>query len=93
MTGDLQGLIDRAAAVLRAEGAREIYVFGSAAKGELRTGSDVDLAVSGLPPQVFFRAMSKVSDVPGRQIDLIDLDEDSPFARYLRENGELLRVG
>ncbi len=93
MSGDLRDLLQRAAAVLQAEGAREVYVFGSAATGQLRAGSDVDLAVSGLPPQVFFRAMSKASDVLGRPIDLIDLDEDSPFARYLRDNGELVRVG
>ena len=84
--------IQRAAAALRELGAREVYVFGSAARGTLRGGSDVDLAVSGLPPEVFFRAMGCAADALGREIDLVDLDEDDPFTRYLREEGELLRV-
>jgi predicted nucleotidyltransferase len=91
------GLLHRAragaAAALRAAGAREVYVFGSASKGKLRPGSDVDLAVSGLPPEVFFRAMGKASRAVGRPVDLVDLDEDSLFTRYLKEEGELKRVG
>jgi predicted nucleotidyltransferase len=89
----LQGAIQRAAAVLRELGAREVFVFGSAARGALRPGSDIDLAISGLPPDLFFRAMSKAADVLDRPLDLIDLDQDVPFTRYLKEEGELVRVG
>ena len=74
MDEQLRQSIQRAAAVLQELGAREVYVFGSAAKGTLRPSSDVDLAVSGLPPAVFFRAMSKAADVLDRPLDLIDLD-------------------
>jgi len=93
MSGELRSSIERAAEALKAEGAREVYVFGSAATGRLRPGSDVDMAVSGLPPAAFFRAMSKASDALGRTLDLVDLDEDSPFVRYLRSRGALVRVG
>ena len=48
-------LIQRAAEELKAAGAREVYVFGSVAKGTSDLGSDLDLAVSGLPPAVFYR--------------------------------------
>ncbi len=41
-------LIKRAAAELKAAGAREIYVFGSAAKGTGEAASDLDLAVSSV---------------------------------------------
>jgi hypothetical protein len=51
------------------------------------------MAVSGLPPEVFFRAMALAHDALGRPLDLIDLDEDNAFTRYLREEGELRRVG
>ena len=85
--------IQEAAAALRAAGAREVYVFGSAAKGKLRENSDVDLAVSGLPPEVFFRAMAAAHDALRCPLDLVDLDEDNPFTRYLKEEGELRRVG
>ena len=92
MDTDLHARIEQAARVLIALGAREVYVFGSAATGRVRPGSDVDLAVSGLPPGVFFRAMSRAEDALGRALDLIDLDEENAFTRYLREEGELQRV-
>ena len=93
MSVSVDSQIETAAAVLKAAGAREVYVFGSAASGKARADSDVDLAVSGLPPKVFFRAMSDAESVLGRSLDLIDLDEDTPFTRYLRSEGELRRVG
>ena len=93
MAEELERLIEKAVAELKAAGAQEVYVFGSAAKDKLRENSDVDMAVSGLPPEVFFRAMGKASRALGRPIDLIDLDEDNPFTRYLKRRGELLRVG
>ncbi len=92
MNDDLKVLIDEAAAVLKGAGAREVYVFGSASKGELRDDSDVDFAVVGLPPQVYFKAMGEAEDVLRRPLDLVDLDEESPFVSYLKEEGELQRV-
>ncbi len=90
---ELMPKIERAAAALKAAGAREVYVFGSAAKGKLRPESDVDIAVSGLPPEAFFRAMGKASRALGLPVDLIDLDVENPFTRYLKDHGELQRVG
>ena len=93
MTDEMKGLIDRAASALKAAGAKEVYVFGSASKGKICPNSDVDLAVSGLPPEVFFRAMGMASRALGRQVDLVDLDEDNPFTEYLKHHQELVRVG
>ena len=86
-------LIQRAAAELKTAGAREVYVFGSAAKGTGDAASDLDLAVSGLPPSVFYRMGARVSDLIGRSVDLIDLDVNTPFTRHLRTENELVRVG
>ncbi len=93
MPEEIEGLIKQAAVALRAAGAREVYVFGSAAKGSLQENSDIDMAVSGLPPAVFFRAMAAASDALQRPLDLIDLDEDNAFTQYLKDQGELRRVG
>ena len=81
MNTDTDILIKRAAAELRSAGAREIYVFGSAARGANDAASDFDLAVSGLPPSVFYRAGARISDLIGRSVDLIDLDINTPFTR------------
>ena len=93
MTDEMNRLLDKAASALKAAGAKEVYVFGSAAHGTLRENSDVDMAVSGLPPEVFFRAMAAAHDALGRPLDLVDLDEDNSFTQYLKSKGLLLRVG
>ncbi|MDD3925653.1 MAG: nucleotidyltransferase domain-containing protein [bacterium] len=92
MEKSIKGLVEQAASLLIASGAREVYLFGSAAKGVMREDSDVDMAVSGLPPQLFFKLMGQAGDILGKPLDLIDLDEVTPFTRYLKEEGELLRV-
>ena len=92
MDDELRKAIERAAAVLKDFGAREVYIFGSAAGGTMREGSDVDFAVVGLPPGVFITAMVRASDALGRELDLIDLDDDNLFTQYLKRKGKLQRV-
>ena len=93
MTARITNQIKRVAAELKSAGAREIYVFGSAAKDTSSTGSDLDVAVAGLPPSVFYRMGARISDLIGRSVDLIDLDINTPFTRHLRAENELVRVG
>jgi len=61
-------------------------------KGNLRPNSDIDMAVSGLPARVYFSAITQASDLIGRPVDLVDLDDDTGLVRYLRGSGELVRV-
>jgi len=93
MSEKLRLLIEQAAQILKEAGAREVYLFGSAASGKHTEESDIDLAVSGLPPEVFFKSMSQVGDILKLPFDLVDLDEENPFTRYLKKRGELIRVG
>jgi predicted nucleotidyltransferase len=86
-------LLEKAVSALKASGAREVYIFGSAANGNEHKGSDIDIAVSGIPPEKFIRAMGDTADILKKPLDLVDLDEETPFTRYLREERELKRVG
>ncbi|MDP2983720.1 MAG: nucleotidyltransferase domain-containing protein [Candidatus Latescibacter sp.] len=88
----MQRKITRAAAALKSYGAIEVYIFGSLAEGTFTRDSDVDMAVSGLPPGVFFRALGHAHEILGRPVDLIDLDDGSLFSEYLKKEGLLLHV-
>jgi len=92
MTDDTKTKIGRAAEALKAYGAREVYLFGSVASGTIRPGSDIDMAVSGLPPEKFFEAMGAARRILRKPLDLVDLDEVNPFTQYLKDEGELQRV-
>ncbi|HUA85247.1 MAG TPA: nucleotidyltransferase domain-containing protein [Bryobacteraceae bacterium] len=81
-----------AAKLLRSMGASQVFVFGSFARGELRSDSDIDIAVSGLPARVYFSAASRASDIVGRPVDLLDLDDETPLVRHLIRSGELTLV-
>lgn len=92
MREDMRQLVEKAAAILLASGASEVYVFGSAASETATAPRDLDLAVSGLPPERYLKALGDAMDALGISIDLVDLDEDNPFTRYLKKDGVLARV-
>lgn len=51
-------LVEKATKELRRHGASAVYLFGSYSSGAPHGDSDIDLAVKGLPPARFFRAMA-----------------------------------
>ena len=75
MNDEMKELIKRAAAALKETGAREVYLFGSGVRGKMREDSDIDLAVSGLPPEKFFQAMGDAGDILQRPFDLLPWPE------------------
>lgn len=84
--------IETATRVLLEAGAKEVYIFGSAAQGTDTPDSDLDLAVSGLPPETFFATVGRLATTISRPFDLIDLDDPNPFTEYLERKGRLVRV-
>jgi hypothetical protein len=65
ITDDLRQRIERAAQVLKEHGAREVYLFGSAAKGKMREKNG-SCPICGCPvrrrPCAKFRARDEVSE-------------------------------
>ena len=89
----LKELIEKAAAILRTYGATEVYLFGSARSGDFDLEhSDIDLAVRGIAPKDFYGAVGETMCSLGREVDVIDLDAETAFGKYLTEHGELARV-
>jgi len=92
MTSELDALIHKAAEILKSFGATDVYLFGSVARGTDTRNSDIDLAVTGIPPEKFFMAMGDTFGAIKREIDIVDLDENTPFTEYLKSHRELRHV-
>jgi predicted nucleotidyltransferase len=88
----MQERIREAAHVLVSFGATEVYVFGSYARGDATEYSDVDLAVRGLPDEVYYRAIGQAGNELPVELDVVALDEDSPFAQWLLRWEAMQRV-
>jgi predicted nucleotidyltransferase len=75
------------AAILRSQfAAREVVAFGSLVHpGRFDDRSDIDLAVSGIPPAAFFRAWAAAGASCPFELDLVDLADCSPALRDLIE--------
>lgn len=71
--------------ILRQYGAKRIYLFGSRARGNFNPDSDIDLAVEGLPSEKFLRVLADLWDAAGGRVDLVLLDDGSPFAEHIKE--------
>ena len=84
--------IDKAVAILLRNGAREVYLFGSHARGDAAPESDLDLAIRGMPPEHFYRAVGEICSALSIPADIVDLDESGPALDYLKEHGDFLRV-
>jgi predicted nucleotidyltransferase len=84
------------AEVCRRYRVRELSVFGSAARGEMRADSDIDLLVEFLPGadvDLVDHAglMLELADLFGRKVDLVSKNGLKPFIRaFVLEQARLL---
>jgi predicted nucleotidyltransferase len=85
--------IRKAVEILKTAGCTDIFLFGSLAAGRTGEASDIDLAVRGCPQGEFFHLLGQLLLELEHLVDLIDLDKQDAFARYLEQEGELLQVG
>ena len=87
---DVLARIDRAAPELRAHAVKELWLFGSAAREELKAGSDIDILVDFDAPVTLFefaRLRRRLESLLGRSVDLVTRDALKPQLReqILRE--------
>jgi predicted nucleotidyltransferase len=68
---------------------RRMILFGSLARGGFAPGSDIDLAVEGLPPGDFFTALAEANRLTRFWVDLKPLEELQPrFQERVLATGE-----
>jgi len=88
----LRGRLPAAVALLRGRyGAKRVVLFGSLAAGTCRAESDVDLAVSALGSEHYFRALGELMEVFGAPVDLVELESAPPsLVERIEAEGEPL---
>jgi predicted nucleotidyltransferase len=85
--------IQQAIEILKVGGCTDIFLFGSLVEGEVRSDSDIDLAVRGCPQGKFFHLLGQLLMTLDHSVDLVSLDQDDAFAQHLATEGELLQIG
>ena len=93
ITENYEKNIRQAVEILKEAGCREIFLFGSLAENRIREGSDIDIAVRGCPKEKFFHLLGKLLLKLDVDADLVDLDENDAFPRYLIQNERLVKIG
>ncbi|MDR1113986.1 MAG: nucleotidyltransferase domain-containing protein [Candidatus Margulisbacteria bacterium] len=90
---DYQQDIDMASDLLKNEGCKAVYLFGSLVTGRLHKYSDIDIGISGLPERKFFKVYAKLDDCLTKKVDLVDFDENKDFFALLDSLGEVVKIG
>ena len=86
--------IKKATQILKENGAKEVFIFGSIANGKFNENSDIDIAVKGLNEKDFYKIASILMFELENEFDLIDLDDkENSFSQMLLKVGGLLKVG
>lgn len=89
---DYQKDVLRAIELLKDSGCNEIYLFGSLIEGKVRKGSDIDFAIRGCKPEVYYHLIGKLMMELEHSIDLINLDRADEFTKYLSMEGDMVSV-
>lgn len=77
--------------MLHDRGAVEVWLFGSLATAHVHPGSDVDLAVLGLPATSYFTALADLMELFGTPVDLVRIEEAPTSLRErIAREGRLL---
>jgi len=88
----LKNDISRAVTLLLAGGCSKVSLFGSTVEGTLTKNSDLDIAIRGCPQEKFFRVLGKLLLGLEHRVDLVTLDSNDAFSRYLLNEGTLVKV-
>jgi predicted nucleotidyltransferase len=88
-----QADIKKATNLLKNEGCKAIFLFGSMVTGKIHQNSDIDIGIKGLPPKKFFRVNAYLDKELSNKIDLVDFDLRNDFYVLLNSLGEIIEIG
>ena len=83
--------LGRAVEILKGHGATRVILFGSLCSESFHPGSDIDLAVEGIPRSAWTRAFADLMMSLDHPVDLKPLEEiDARFREELLRKGDVL---
>jgi predicted nucleotidyltransferase len=85
--------IKKASILLKNEGCKAVFLFGSLVTGKINDKSDIDIGIKGLPKGKFFKVYSRLYFDMENRIDLVDFDKNSDFYSMLDSIGEVVQIG
>jgi predicted nucleotidyltransferase len=85
--------IEKATNILKNEGCKTVFLFGSMVTGKIHQNSDIDIGIMGLPPKKFFRVSAYLDRESSNKIDLVDFDLRKDFYTLLNSLGEVVKLG
>jgi len=85
--------IKKAIFLLKNEGCKDVFLFGSLVTGKIHQNSDIDIGITGLNPKKFFRVSASLDRELSNKVDLVDFDLRDDFYVLLDSLGEVVRLG
>ena len=85
--------IRKATNLLKNEGCKTVFLFGSLVTGKIHEDSDIDIGISGLPPQKYLKVYAKLDREVSSKVDLVDFDTNEDLYSLLDSIGEVVAIG
>ena len=85
--------IKKATNLLKKEGCKAVFLFGSMVTGRIHQNSDIDIGITGLSPKKFFNVYAYLDRELSNRIDLVDFDLCKDFYVLLDSLGEVVELG
>jgi predicted nucleotidyltransferase len=85
--------IKKAADLLKREGCKAVFLFGSMVTGRIHQKSNINIGIMGLPPQKFIRTWVNLDDEVSSVVELVDFDSYMELYNHLDSLGEVVKIG
>lgn len=69
---------------------KKIMLFGSLAEGRFGRSSDIDLYIEGLKPENYYKALHKLEDLLGKEVELYTDTDSKDFIEKIKTRGIVL---
>jgi predicted nucleotidyltransferase len=84
--------IKKASILLKNEGCKAVFLFGSMITGNIHQNSDIDIGIKGLPAKKYFRVHASLDKELSNKVDLVDFDLYEDFYNLLYSLGEVAEI-